>query len=107
MIAIVGIVIALVVVIGGSVFAYYYWKYLQDDKAYGVAVPPGPLGVQFHKGSCTVHAVGPKSPLRDVTKEGETLVSVNGTMSRRRPCSTSSRQRTMEPASASSSSGGV
>ena len=51
-----------------------------DEKTYNVAVPPGPLGLQFKKGSCTVHAVGPKSPLRDVTKEGETLVSVNGTM---------------------------
>jgi S1-C subfamily serine protease len=73
-----GLVIALVVVIGGSVFAYYYWKYLQDDKAYGVAVPPGPLGVQFQKGTCTVHAVTPRSPLRGVTKEGETLLAVNG-----------------------------
>ena len=45
---------------------------------YGVGVPPGPLGVQFHKGTCTVHAVTLRSPLRGVTKEGETLLAVNG-----------------------------
>ena len=30
---------------------------------YGVGVPPGPLGVQFLDGTCTVHAVKPTSPL--------------------------------------------
>ena len=39
--AIVGIVIALVVVIGGSIFACC--KYRQNDETYGVAVPPGKL----------------------------------------------------------------
>ena len=51
-----------------------------DEKTYNVAVPPGPLGVQFLDGTCTVHAVKPTSPLRGVTKEGDTLLSVNGTM---------------------------
>ena len=45
---------------------------------YGVGVPPGPLGVSFLDGTCTVHAVRPTSPLRGVTKEGETLLAVNG-----------------------------
>ena len=49
-----------------------------DEKTYNVAVPPGPLGLQFHKGTCTVHAVTLRSPLRGVTKEGETLLAVNG-----------------------------
>ena len=51
-----------------------------DEKTYNVAVPPGPLGVQFLDPTCTVHAVKPTSPLRGVTKEGDTLLSVNGTM---------------------------
>jgi hypothetical protein len=71
--AIVALVEALVVVIA----LIAYWKYRQDDGLYGVAVPPGPLGVQF-TGTCTVHAVTPRSPLRGVTKEGETLLAVNG-----------------------------
>ena len=37
----VGIVLFLVVVIGGSIFAYR--KYRQHDETYGVAVPPGKL----------------------------------------------------------------
>ena len=37
---------------------------------YRVGVPPGPLGLQFQNGTCTVHAVTPRSPLRGVTKEG-------------------------------------
>ena len=32
----------------------------------------------FKKGTCTVHAVTPRSPLRGVTKAGDTLLSVNG-----------------------------
>ena len=79
--AIVGLVVAIVVVVamccymcaGESILAY-----CQNDETYGVAVPPGPLGVQFHKGTCTVHAVTLRSPLRGVTKEGETLLAVNG-----------------------------
>ena len=79
--AIVGLVVAIVVVVamccymcaGESILAY-----CQNDETYGVAVPPGPLGVQFQKGTCTVHAVTPRSPLRGVTKEGETLLAVNG-----------------------------
>ena len=39
--AIVGLVIGLVVVIGGSIFACC--KYRQNDETYGVAVPPGKL----------------------------------------------------------------
>ena len=46
---------------------------------YGVGVPPGPLGVLFLDGTCTVHAVKPTSPLLGATKEGDTLLSVNGT----------------------------
>ena len=45
---------------------------------YGVGVPPGPLGVQFLDGTCTVHAVKPTSPLMRATKAGDTLLSVNG-----------------------------
>ena len=45
---------------------------------YGVGVPPGPLGVLFLDGTCTVHAVKPRSPLRGVTKAGDTLLSVDG-----------------------------
>ena len=79
--AIVGLVVAIVVVVamccymcaGESILAY-----CQNDETYGVAVPPGPLGLQFHKGTCTVHAVTLRSPLRGVTKEGETLLAVNG-----------------------------
>ena len=44
----------------------------------GEVVPPGPLGLQFQNGTCTVHAVKLRSPLRGVTKEGETLLAVNG-----------------------------
>ena len=72
----VGIVLFLVVVIGGSIFAYR--KYRQHDETYGVAVPPGPLGVSFVDGTCTVHVVKPTSPLLGATKKGETLLSVNG-----------------------------
>ena len=79
--AIVGLVVAIVVVVamccymcaGESILAY-----CQNDETYGVAVPPGPLGLQFQNGICTVHAVTPRSPLRGVTKEGETLLAVNG-----------------------------
>ena len=39
--AILGLVIGLVVVIGGSIFACC--KYRQNDETYGVAVPPGKL----------------------------------------------------------------
>ena len=75
--AIVGLVVAIVVVVamccymcaGESILAY-----CQNDETYGVAVPPGPLGLQFHKGSGTVHAANPRWGV----KEGETLVSVNG-----------------------------
>ena len=45
---------------------------------YRVGVPPGPLGVSFVDGTCTVHAVKPTSPLLSATKEGDTLLSVNG-----------------------------
>ena len=83
--AIVGIVIALVVVIGGCIFmcclesiSACCREYFPDDTTYGVTVPPGPLGLQFQNGTCTVHAVTHRSPLRGVTKRGETLVSVNG-----------------------------
>ena len=44
---------------------------------YRVGVPPGPLGVSFVDGTCTVHAVKPTSPL-GATVEGNTLLSVNG-----------------------------
>ena len=44
---------------------------------YGVGVPPGPLGVSFVDGTCTVHVVKPTSPL-GATVEGNTLLSVNG-----------------------------
>ena len=44
---------------------------------YGVGVPPGPLGVSFVDGTCTVHAVKPTSPL-GATVEGATLLSVDG-----------------------------
>ena len=79
--AIVGLVIALVVVIGGTIFVYcrqYCPEVFPDDTTYGVTVPPGPLGLQFQNGTCTVHAVKLRSPLRGVTKEGETLLAVNG-----------------------------
>ena len=49
-----------------------------DAWTYGVGVPPGPLGLQFRKGTCTVHAITPTSPLLGVTKEGELLLTVNG-----------------------------
>jgi surface protein len=45
---------------------------------YGVGVPPGPLGVSFVDGTCTVHVVKPTSPLLGATIEGDTLLSVNG-----------------------------
>ena len=45
---------------------------------YGVGVPPGPLGVSFVDGTCTVHAVKPTSPLMGATVEGDTLLSVDG-----------------------------
>ena len=50
---------------------------------YGVGVPPGPLGVSFVDGTCTVHAVKPTSPLlgavhRGATLAGATLLSVDG-----------------------------
>ena len=83
--AIVGLVFALVVVIGGCIFmccresiVACCREYFPDDTTYGVTVPPGPLGLQFQNGTCTVHAVTHRSPLRGVTKRGETLVSVNG-----------------------------
>ena len=79
--AIVGLVIALVVVLGGIIFVYcrqYCPDIFPDDTTYGVTVPPGPLGLQFQNGTCTVHAVKLRSPLRGVTKEGETLLAVNG-----------------------------
>ena len=83
--AIVGLVIALVVVIGGCIFmccresiVACCREYFPDDTTYGVTVPPGPLGLQFQKGTCTVHAVKPTSPLLGATLAGETLVSVNG-----------------------------
>ena len=83
--AIVGLVIALVVVIGGCIFmccresiVACCREYFPDDTTYGVTVPPGPLGLKFQNGTCTVHAVTHRSPLRGVTKRGETLVSVNG-----------------------------
>ena len=79
--AIVGLVIALVVVIGGTIFVYcrqYCPDIFPDDTTYGVTVPPGPLGLQFQNGTCTVHAVKLRSPLRGVAKEGETLLAVNG-----------------------------
>ena len=44
---------------------------------YRVGVPPGPLGVSFVDGTCTVHVVKPTSPL-GATVEGNTLLSVNG-----------------------------
>ena len=44
---------------------------------FGVGVPPGPLGVSFVDGTCTVHVVKPTSPL-GATVEGNTLLSVNG-----------------------------
>ena len=44
---------------------------------YRVGVPPGPLGVSFVDGTCTVHVVKPTSPL-SATVEGNTLLSVNG-----------------------------
>ena len=44
---------------------------------YRVGVPPGPLGVSFVDGTCTVHAVKPTSPL-GATVEGATLLSVDG-----------------------------
>jgi len=75
--AIVALVEALVMVIALIALIAYYKYYYQDD-LYGVAVPPGPLGVQFQNGTCTVHAVTPRSRLRGVTKEGETLLAVNG-----------------------------
>ena len=50
-----------------------------DEKTYNVAVPPGPLGVQFLDDTCTVHAVKPTSPLLGATKAGDTLLSVDGT----------------------------
>ena len=83
--AIVGLVFALVVVIGGCIFmccresiVACCREYFPDDTTYGVTVPPGPLGLQFQNGTCTVHAVKLRSPLRGVTKEGETLLAVNG-----------------------------
>ena len=45
---------------------------------YRVGVPPGPLGVSFVDGTCTVHVVKPTSPLLSATVEGNTLLSVNG-----------------------------
>ena len=45
---------------------------------YGVGVPPGPLGVSFIDGTCTVHVVKTTSPLLGATKSGDTLLSVNG-----------------------------
>ena len=75
--AIVGLVIALVVVIGGTIFVYcrqYCPDIFPDDTTYGVTVPPGPLGLQFQNGTCTVHAANPRLGV----KEGETLVGVNG-----------------------------
>ena len=45
---------------------------------YRVGVPPGPLGVSFVDGTCTVHVVKTTSPLLGATKKGETLLSVNG-----------------------------
>ena len=45
---------------------------------YRVGIPPGLLGVSFVDGTCTVHAVKPTSPLLSATKEGDTLLSVNG-----------------------------
>ena len=51
---------------------------VEKDGLYGVGVPPGPLGVSFVDGTCTVHAVKPTSPLLSATKEGDTLLSVNG-----------------------------
>ena len=45
---------------------------------YRVGVPPGPLGVSFVDGTCTVHAVKPTSPLLGATKAGDTLLSVDG-----------------------------
>ena len=45
---------------------------------YGVGVPPGPLGVSFVDGTCTVHAVKPTSQLMGATVEGDTLLSVDG-----------------------------
>ena len=45
---------------------------------YRVGVPPGPLGVSFVDGTCTVHVVKTTSPLLGATKAGDTLLSVNG-----------------------------
>ena len=79
--AIVGLVFALVVVIGGCIFmccresiVACCREYFPDDTTYGVTVPPGPLGLQFQNGTCTVHAANPRWGV----KEGETLLSVNG-----------------------------
>ena len=51
---------------------------VEKDGLYGVGVPPGPLGVSFVDGTCTVHAVKPTSPLLGATLAGDTLFSVNG-----------------------------
>ena len=48
-----------------------------NDWRVGVGVPPGPLGVSFVDGTCTVHAVKPTSPL-GAKVEGATLLSVDG-----------------------------
>ena len=45
---------------------------------YRVGVPPGPLGVSFVDGTCTVHVVKTTSPLLGATKAGDTLLSVDG-----------------------------
>ena len=51
---------------------------VEKDGLYGVGVPPGPLGVSFVDGTCTVHAVKPTSLLLGATLAGDTLFSVNG-----------------------------
>ena len=51
---------------------------VEKDGLYGVGVPPGPLGVSFVDGTCTVHAVKPTSPLLGATLAGDALFSVNG-----------------------------
>ena len=50
---------------------------VEKDGLYGV-VPPGPLGVSFVDGTCTVHAVKPTSHVLGATLAGDTLFSVNG-----------------------------
>ena len=51
---------------------------VEKDGLYAVGVPPGPLGVSFVDGTCTVHAVKPTSPLLGATLAGDALFSVNG-----------------------------